>query len=93
MSYFLKDISADIFNQIYPIGSRFEYFPVMGIPDSIEVVTRTKAWVLGPNAVVVSVKGLVGGLSVRQMNPIATAPTKMKHHDIPLNTKNEQPNV
>ncbi|OVZ93609.1 hypothetical protein CBW58_05910 [Yersinia frederiksenii] len=70
MSHFLKGLSADKFNQKYPVGSRFNYFSVMGIPDSVEVVTRTEAWALGHGAVVVSVNGRAGGLSIEHMKPV-----------------------
>ncbi|HHL2709900.1 TPA: hypothetical protein ACQ39K_001399 [Yersinia enterocolitica] len=71
MSHFLKGLSADTFNQKYPVGSRFHYFSVKGIPDSVEVVTRTEAWALGHGAVVVSVNGRAGGLHIEHMKPVA----------------------
>ncbi|MCB5309239.1 MULTISPECIES: hypothetical protein [Yersinia] len=70
MSHFLKGLSADKFNQKYPVGSSFKYFPIMGIPDSVEVVTRTEAWTLGHGAVVVSVSGRAGGVSIEHMKPV-----------------------
>lgn len=70
MSHFLKGLSADKFNQKYPVGTRFHYFSVKGIPDSVEVVTRTEAWALGHGAVVVSVNGRAGGLSIEHLKPI-----------------------
>ncbi|EKN5087082.1 hypothetical protein ACOZ7N_004549, partial [Yersinia enterocolitica] len=73
MSHFLKGLSAEIFNQKYPVGSRFNYFSVKGIPDSVEVVTRTEAWALGHGDVVVSVNGRAGGLHIEHMKPIVLA--------------------
>ncbi|CNL28744.1 Uncharacterised protein [Yersinia frederiksenii] len=70
MSHFLKGLSADKFNQKYPVGSSFKYFPIMGIPNSVDVVTRSKAWALGHGAVVVRVNGCDGDLSVEQMTPV-----------------------
>lgn len=70
MSHFLKGLSADKFNQKYPVGSSFKYFPIMGIPDSVEVVTRTEAWTLGHGAVVVSVSGRAGGVSIEHLKPV-----------------------
>ncbi|CNI33934.1 Uncharacterised protein [Yersinia frederiksenii] len=70
MSHFLKGLSADKFNQKYPVGSSFKYFPIMGVPDSVEVVTRTEAWALGHGAVVVSVNGRAGGLHIEHMKPV-----------------------
>lgn len=82
MSHFLKGLSADKFNQKYPVGSCFHYFSIKGIPDSVEVVTRTEAWALGHGDVVVSVNGRAGGLHIEHMKPIAIA-------DIPQQ-KNEE---
>jgi hypothetical protein len=59
MSHFLKGLSAKRFNQKYPVG----------IPDCVEVVTRTEAWALGHGAVVVSVNGRAGGLSIEHLKP------------------------
>ncbi|EKN3995807.1 hypothetical protein [Yersinia enterocolitica] len=71
MSHFLKGLSADKFNQKYPVGSCFHYFSIKGIPDSVEVVTRTEAWALGHGDVVVSVNGRAGGLHIEHMKPVA----------------------
>ncbi|CNI64598.1 hypothetical protein [Yersinia pekkanenii] len=73
MSHFLKGLSADKFNQKYPVGSSFNYFPIMGIPDSVEVVTRTEAWALDYGAVVVSIIGRAGGVSIEHLKPIVIA--------------------
>lgn len=70
MNHFLTGICADMFNQKFPVGSRFNYFPVKGIPDSVEVVTRTEAWALGHGAVVVSVNGRAGGVSIAHLKPV-----------------------
>ena len=75
MSHFLKGLSAERFNQKYPIGSSFNYFPNRGIPDSVDVVTRTEAWALGHGAVVVSVNGRAGGLSIEHLKPVVIADT------------------
>uniref|UniRef100_UPI001643BCEE hypothetical protein n=1 Tax=Yersinia rohdei TaxID=29485 RepID=UPI001643BCEE len=63
-------LSAERFNQKYPVGSSFNYFPNRGIPDSVEVVTRTEAWALGHGAVVVSVNDRAGGLSIEHLKPV-----------------------
>lgn len=70
MSHFLKGLSADKFNQKYPVGSSFKYFPIMGIPNSVDVVTSSKAWALSHGAVVVRVNGCDGDLPVEQMTPV-----------------------
>lgn len=43
MSHFLKDMSADKFNQQYPVGSRFHYFSVNAVKMSFE----QSEWVKG----------------------------------------------
>ncbi|QKJ05492.1 hypothetical protein [Yersinia bercovieri] len=78
MSHFLKGLSAEIFNQKYPVGSRFNYFSVKGIPDSVEVVTRTEAWALGHGDVVVSVNGRAGGLHIEHMKPVVIADSSLQ---------------
>ncbi|MEQ9721260.1 hypothetical protein ABQG65_08695 [Yersinia alsatica] len=93
MKHFLKDISATAFNQKYPLGSRFAYFPVIGIPDYVEVVTRSQAWtdrdaILGQHNVVVSVKGLAGALSIKRMKPMTAVTCQLN-----AKTRDSQPSV
>ncbi|EMB6558640.1 hypothetical protein AB8896_05265 [Yersinia enterocolitica] len=78
MSHFLKGLSAERFNQKYPVGSSFKYFPIMGIPDSVDVVTRTEAWTLGHGAVVVSVSGRAGGVSIEHLKPAVIADSSLQ---------------
>ncbi|MBS0056919.1 MULTISPECIES: hypothetical protein [Yersinia] len=93
MSYFLNTLSAELFNQKYPVGSHFDYFPVRGIPDSVEVVTRTKAWESSYGTVVVSVKNRAGGLSIKHMKPITATLTPMPHRGKPITPIDKQPHV
>lgn len=61
MKYLLRNISADIFNRRYPVGSRFRYYIVPGMPE-VEVVTTTfEAWHVRNGRLVVRVEGKIGG--------------------------------
>lgn len=71
MEHFLKNLTAEAFNEKYPVGTRFKYFSVLGIPDSVEVTTRTPAWVLDHGAVVVSLTGRAGGFHIKHMKFVA----------------------
>ncbi len=44
MKYLLRNISADIFNRRYPVGSRFRYYIVPGMPEVEVVTTTSEAW-------------------------------------------------
>lgn len=67
MTHFLKHLTAEAFNDKFPVGSRFKYFKVMGIPDSVEVTTRSMAWELGSGHAVVSLTGRAGGFHISHM--------------------------
>lgn len=67
MSHFLKNLTAEAFNDKFPVGSRFKYFNVLGIPDSVEVTTRSPAWALGSGHVVVSLTGRAGGFHINHL--------------------------
>lgn len=64
----LKTVNTDEeFNLLYPIGSSFRYYPVKGDDNYREVKTRSTAWKLGCNEVVVCVDGIAGGVSIRHL--------------------------
>ena len=67
MTHFMKHLTAEAFNKKFPIGSRFKYFNVVGIPDGVEVTTRTPAWALGSGHVVVSLTGRAGGFHITHL--------------------------
>lgn len=73
MNNCLKHYTAAKFNAQYHVGSHFRYFPVMGIPDAVEVVTRSTAWELENGQVVVRVSGRSGGVAVRHLSPVSGA--------------------
>ncbi|WP_447886334.1 hypothetical protein [Serratia fonticola] len=74
MKNVLRKISASEFNRRFPVGSRFCYYPVVGIPDGEEVVTRSEAWPLRNGKVVVRVDGKIGGVSVQRLEPLEVQP-------------------
>lgn len=60
-------LSADDFNRLYPVGTAVRYYPVTGINKSRSTRTRTPAWTLGHGEPVVSVDGVSGGVSLRNI--------------------------
>jgi hypothetical protein len=70
MKNILRRISASEFNRRYPVGSRFSYYPVVGVPDSEEVVTCSEAWQLFNGKAVVRVEGKIGGVSLHRLEPL-----------------------
>ncbi len=69
MKRLLKNMGTKRFNQLYPVGSRFNYYPVPGVPDSYEVATRYEAWCMFNGNIVVRVVGRIGGVSVNKLEP------------------------
>lgn len=57
-------ITAEQFNQKYPIGTKVQYFPIKGDTRHLDTETRTPAWTLGHGEPVVSVNGIAGGVSI-----------------------------
>lgn len=57
--------TAESWNAKYKVGTKVRYWPVYppvdGIP-SEDTITRTPAWTLGDNSVVVSIEGRTGGV-------------------------------
>lgn len=71
MKNLLRNVTAAAFNRRYPVGSRFIYHPVPGMPEREDVVTRSTAWHLHNGRLVVRVEGKIGGISVNRLEPIA----------------------
>lgn len=63
-------MTAQQFNQQYPIGTAFKFFPIMGLPAFEETTTRSEAWALGHGAAVVKVEGRAGGVSIEHLELI-----------------------
>lgn len=60
-----KKHTEDSWNEIYPVGTKVRYWPVLPPPPSIapvETETRSAAWMLGDGSSVVLVRGRAGGV-------------------------------
>lgn len=70
-------MKAEEFNAAYPVGTKVTYYPLRGENDELvkndpdhpplSTKTRTEAWTLGHGAVVVSVEGKSGGVSIEHL--------------------------
>lgn len=81
MKNLLRNVSASNFNRRFPVGSRFRYYPVPGIPDWYYVTTRSEAWHMKNGRVVVRVEGMIGGFSVNRMEPDPEPETNGRNHE------------
>lgn len=63
-------MTAEQFNQKYPIGTAFKYYPIKGLPDFDETATRSEAWALGHGDVVVKVEGRTGGVLIEHLEAL-----------------------
>ena len=57
-------MTAEEFNDTYPVGTLVRYQPVKGYVERVDTCTRSGAWTLGHGAVVVKIEGQVGGVSI-----------------------------
>ncbi|STT91721.1 Uncharacterised protein [Klebsiella pneumoniae] len=71
MKYLLRNISADIFNRRYPVGSRFRYYIVPGMPEVEVVTTTSEAWHVRNGRLVVRVEGKSGACRSTNSNPFS----------------------
>lgn len=62
------NMTAEQFNEKYPVGTDVVYQPVKD-GEGVSTQTRTEAWELGHGAAVVSVYGKSGGVSVEHITP------------------------
>ncbi|EHT03181.1 TPA: hypothetical protein MAQ46_003928 [Klebsiella pneumoniae] len=69
MKNLLRNMTASNFNRRFPVGTRFKYYPVPGIPDWCYVTTRSEAWHVKSGRLVVRIEGMIGGLSVNRLEP------------------------
>lgn len=70
----LKTVNTEEeFNLLYPVGSKFRYYPIKGRDEYREVETRSTAWKLGCSEVVVAVTGIAGGVSIRHLEVMEAA--------------------
>ena len=63
-------LTAATFNEAYPEGTRFRYYPVRGDDKFIETRTRSPAWELGHGAPVVLVEGRTGGVCIEHLRHV-----------------------
>lgn len=79
----LHGLTAAEFDQRFPIGSTFKYFPMISNAEYREIESRSPSWALGHGAVVVSVKDCAGCLSIEHMEPISigTGPAVVSRDD------------
>lgn len=63
-------LSAEEFNDRYPIGTKVVYQPVKD-GEGMATETRSPAWSLGHGAAVVAVEGRAGGVAVAHITVIA----------------------
>lgn len=60
-------MKAEDFNDKYPVGSRFKYYPIKGCVAFETTRTRSKAWELGHGETVVNVNGRSGCVSIEHL--------------------------
>ncbi|HGU9904400.1 TPA: hypothetical protein ACNFPO_004449 [Citrobacter freundii] len=70
MKTLLRNTSAKVFNQRYPVGTQFNYYLTPGVSEREAVVTRSEAWHMRNGRLVVRVEGKLGGISVSHLEPI-----------------------
>ncbi|EMM2166460.1 TPA: hypothetical protein MNP25_003590 [Klebsiella pneumoniae] len=81
MRNLLRNMTASNFNQRFPVGTRFKYYPVPGIPDWSYVTTRSEAWHVKSGRLVVRIEGMIGGLSVNRLEPVTSSVSNGRNHD------------
>jgi len=63
-------MTADHFNELYPEGTQFRYYPVRGDVEFIETKTRSHAWELGDGTPVVLIEGKTGGVCIEHLRAL-----------------------
>jgi hypothetical protein len=71
MKNLLRNMTAGNFNRRYPVGSRFRYYIVPGMPEVEEVVTTSEAWHVRSGRLVVRVEGKIGACRLINSNPFS----------------------
>jgi hypothetical protein len=69
----LGHLTADEFNERFPIGTPVRFFPIIDEPAHEVTKTRSEAWTLGHGAVVVKVEGRTGGVILEALEIIEAA--------------------
>ncbi|OVZ94890.1 hypothetical protein CBW58_02115 [Yersinia frederiksenii] len=68
MSGFIKKMTAERFNAVFPYGSAFIWHSRKD-GAGVAVTSRSEAWELGHGAVVVAVTGVSGGVDITHLKP------------------------
>lgn len=55
-------LSAEEFNEKFPVGTIVRYYPIKGKPNRITCKTTTPAWELGSGTAVVTIESVSGGV-------------------------------
>ena len=63
-------MTADEFNELYPEGTSFRYYPVRGDVEYLDTKTRSPAWNLGDGTPVVLIKGKTGGVCIEHLKAL-----------------------
>ncbi|MDO3380429.1 hypothetical protein [Geoalkalibacter halelectricus] len=63
-------MTAELFNERYPVGTRVRFYPTKGQDDFIETRTRSKAWPLAGGHPVVKLDGRRAGVSVKMLEVV-----------------------
>lgn len=71
MTKFVKNLSVDQFNTLYPVGSEFVYYSRKDDMQGKSCVTRSEAWALGHGETVVNVSGIAGGVAVTHLSVLS----------------------
>lgn len=61
------DLSAEEWNELYPVGVPVRYWPVLGDDLYRDTITRGQAWTLGDGHSIVTIQGQPGGVSLRHL--------------------------
>ena len=64
-------MSAERFNERYPVGTAVRFYPTTNPSSYVETKTRSEAWLLGHGAVVVLIDGRSGGVLLSHLTVIA----------------------
>lgn len=62
--------TADLLNELYPVGTPVRYWSVMGDESYVDSKTRSIAWELGYGRAVVSIEGKSGGVAIDHLLPL-----------------------
>lgn len=62
-----EKMTAEQASEMFPIGEKVKYFPIMDELGYEETEIRSEAWALGHGELVIKVKGRTGGVCVSHL--------------------------